>query len=248
MKNCDISVIIPEFNHEQYLDDLLDSIKTDLNIEVIIVDDCSPNESNININEIIKKYNNLNIKLIKNEENLGLFSARRVGVNNSDADLIFICDADDMLQDHLLDNLYYQLTTCDTDICKANIRVDDKYNIPACESPNNIISNIEGNRLLKYGKFSRFICGTLIKKELLFKVYGLFKEYFYLTFDEDILYNMMILKFNCKITWLDDKYYYKRDGTGISTKRITDSQNIYVKKQMSVNIMEILKRYNLLNS
>lgn len=248
MKNYDISVIIPEFNHEQYLDDLLDSIKTDLNIEVIIVDDYSPNESNININEIIKKYNNLNIKLIKNEENLGLFSARRVGVNNSDADLIFICDADDMLQNHLLDNLYYQLTTCDTDICKANIRVNDKYNIPACESPNNIISNIEGKRLFKYGKFSRFICGTLIKKELLFKVYGLFKEYFYLTFDEDILYNMMILKFECKITWLDDKYYYKRDGTGISTKRITDSQNIYVKKQMSVNIMEILKRYNLLNS
>lgn len=248
MKTCDISIVIPEFNHEQYLDNLLSSIKTDLNIEVIIVDDCSPNESNIDIKEIIKKYNNLNIKLIKNEENLGLFSARRVGVNNSNADLIFISDADDTLQDHLLDSMYYQLNTCNCDICKANIRVNDKYNIPACENPNNIISNIEGNSLLKQGKFSRYICGTLIKKELLYKVYSLFKEYFYLTYDEDLLYNMMILKFESKITWLNDKYYYKQDGSGITLKRFTDSNNIYVKKQMSVNIVEVLKRYNLLNS
>lgn len=249
MKKFDLSIVIPVFNHEQYLEDLLNSIKTDLNIEIIIVDDCSPNENNIDLNELIKKHNDFDIKLIKNEENLGLFSARRVGVNNSSSDIVFHMDADDTVQDHLLDNLLYQMNYYEADMCKCPIKQDEmpRFIVEPCESSAQVISNLEANHLLKHGKFSRYICGSLIKKDLMFKVYSLFKEYFYLTFDEDLFYNMMILKFGCKITWINDKYYYKRAESGITRKRFTDKNNIYVKRQMSVNIMEILKRYNLLN-
>ncbi|WP_455225091.1 glycosyltransferase family 2 protein, partial [Granulicatella sp.] len=74
-----ISVIVPVYNVEEYLEECLDSIKyqTHKNIEVILVNDGSTDNSK----EICEKYcrQDNRFKLI-NQENQGLSEARNVGV------------------------------------------------------------------------------------------------------------------------------------------------------------------------
>ena len=68
-QNVLISVIIPVYNTEKYLPKCLDSVlnQNNKNIEIIVVNDCSPNNCNEIVNDYIKRYDN--IKLIVLDEN-----------------------------------------------------------------------------------------------------------------------------------------------------------------------------------
>lgn len=100
-----VSIIIPVYNAEKYIRKCLDSIvnQTYKNIEVIIVNDGSTDNSE----EIIKEYienQEYNIKYFKNE-NRGVSFSRNFGVNYAEGDYIFFVDADDYLDENLIENL-----------------------------------------------------------------------------------------------------------------------------------------------
>ncbi|WP_243832725.1 MULTISPECIES: glycosyltransferase family 2 protein [unclassified Campylobacter] len=79
MKNSEISIIIPTYNVEKYIARALESCinQTFKDIEIIVVDDCG-NDKSI---EIAKEYakKDTRIKIVYNEENLGLLRARYEG-------------------------------------------------------------------------------------------------------------------------------------------------------------------------
>ena len=74
-----LSLIIPVYNTEAFLDRCLDSVlKQSLKqIEVIVVNDCSPG----NTDEIIERYKDkfFSLKYLKHEKNRGIFLARLTG-------------------------------------------------------------------------------------------------------------------------------------------------------------------------
>ncbi|HEC1770753.1 TPA: glycosyltransferase family 2 protein [Campylobacter lari] len=93
-----ISIILPTYNVEKYIARALESCinQTFKDVEIIVVDDCG-NDKSI---DIAKEYASKDdrIKIIHNEENLGTFASRNIGVLNSRSPYIMFLDPDDYLE------------------------------------------------------------------------------------------------------------------------------------------------------
>ena len=113
-----ISVIVPVYNVEEYLEECLESIKrqTYIDIEVILVNDGSTDGSK----EICERYceKDSRFKLV-NQENKGLSGARNRGMLESKGEFISFVDSDDVLKEDMLEQLMKQMTSEDIDIVEC---------------------------------------------------------------------------------------------------------------------------------
>lgn len=102
---CKISVIVPVYNTEKYLEKCIDSLvnQTMKDIEIIVVND----GSNDNSEDIIKKYEQKYSKMVKylKKENGGLSSARNYGIKYATGKYIAFVDSDDYLDIELFSKL-----------------------------------------------------------------------------------------------------------------------------------------------
>lgn len=114
-----ISVIIPVYNAEKYLEECLDSIvnQTFQDIEIIIVNDGSTDGSH----QIIQKYESkyATIKVF-NQPNKGVVEARITGLLNATGDYIGWCDADDFCELNMFEELYRAAVEGDADVVFCN--------------------------------------------------------------------------------------------------------------------------------
>ena len=92
-----ISVVVPVYGTEKYLRKCLDSIlgQTYKNIELIVVNDASTDNSEEIIKEYLLKYDNM--KYVRHKENRGLFQARISGAEEATGDYIAFVDSDDYI-------------------------------------------------------------------------------------------------------------------------------------------------------
>jgi len=97
------SIITPSHNSEQFIGQTIDSViaQTYTNWEMIIVDDCSPDNSNAIIEEYIKKDNR--IKLIKLDENSGAAVSRNRAMKEAKGRYIAFLDSDDYWHEEKLE-------------------------------------------------------------------------------------------------------------------------------------------------
>lgn len=103
-----ISVIIPIFNAEKYLSYAIESIlnQTHKNLELILIDDCSTDNS---WNILVKYIQFKNVKVIKNTENLGVSKSMNIGINLAKGEYIARLDADDIAYSNRLLNQFEYL-------------------------------------------------------------------------------------------------------------------------------------------
>ncbi|MGL5253594.1 MAG: glycosyltransferase family 2 protein [Brevinema sp.] len=103
--NSKISVIIPVYSVEQYLAECLDSVvnQTHQNLEIIIINDCSPDNSEKIILEYQQK--DSRIKYVKHEKNLGLGGARNTGITHATGEYITFIDSDDWIEKDAYQNV-----------------------------------------------------------------------------------------------------------------------------------------------
>ena len=115
-----VSVIIPVYNTEKYLKKCLNSIinQTLKDIEIIIVNDGSTDNSLNICNEFVKK--DERIKLI-NKENEGLSAARNTGLKLATGEYIGFVDSDDWLSLDFYEKLYENASQNDADIAYGDI-------------------------------------------------------------------------------------------------------------------------------
>jgi glycosyltransferase involved in cell wall biosynthesis len=101
-----VSVIIPVYNVEIYLRECLDSVinQTLRDIEIICVNDASPDKCS----EILSEYalKDDRIKIVTHENNQGLGPARNTGVSTATAEFIAFVDSDDFIANDMIENLY----------------------------------------------------------------------------------------------------------------------------------------------
>lgn len=102
-----VTIIVPCYNHEKYVETCLDSIfrQTYKNIEVIVVDDCSPDNSAEVIKQLQTKYN---FQFIEHKENWGLTKTLNDVIYNHAHGKYIKCIASD---DYLMDDCVEVLTT-----------------------------------------------------------------------------------------------------------------------------------------
>lgn len=113
--NCKVTIIVPIYNVEKYLDKCVESIvnQTYKNLEIILVDDGSPDQSPAKCDEWEKK--DSRIKVI-HKKNGGLSSARNAGLDIFSGDFIFFVDSDDWLEFDAVDSMLTFSIDNDADI------------------------------------------------------------------------------------------------------------------------------------
>ena len=126
IKNNKISIIIPTFNREKIIEH---SIKTVLNqtynnIEIIVIDDCSTDDTESVINEI--KDNR--IRYIKLKKKKGANYARNLGINMASGKYISFLDSDDIFYNNKLIKQINNIENnkSDLDFCKIRININNK--------------------------------------------------------------------------------------------------------------------------
>lgn len=161
-----ISIIVPVFNVEKYVSKCIDSIlaQTYENIEIILIDDGSTDNSYEICKEYENKYNN--IKLY-HKSNGGLSSARNKGIKESHGDFITFVDSDDELDSNFIKILYYNLIESNAEISVGKLKKIYNNNISECEK-NNVKIISDNYDIIK--EFTEnedyYACGLLYNKTL----------------------------------------------------------------------------------
>ncbi|MBR6127522.1 glycosyltransferase family 2 protein, partial [bacterium] len=124
-----VSIIIPVYKVEKYLRKALDSLvnQTLKDIEIICINDCSPDNSAEILNEYASK--DKRFIIINQETNQGQGVARNIGIEKATGKYIMFLDPDD----------WFELNACETAYNAA-----EKYSANAVYFPNYIVSEISG--------------------------------------------------------------------------------------------------------
>ena len=123
-----LSIIIPIYNVEQYLEECLESIVGIDNIEIILVNDCTPDNSMEIAAGYASQFNNITI--INHEVNKGLGAARNTGIDKATGKYIFFLDSDDFLNTHELKLLVKTLDNVEYDqVLISFLRFDDEKGV-----------------------------------------------------------------------------------------------------------------------
>lgn len=111
-----ISIIIPIFNKQKYVEKCLESLfdQTYTNIEVIVVDDCSTDSSHSKVNKILN--GRPGCRVLSNDRNMGHLNSRYVGIDNSSGEYITFMDADDWMEPDAIHVMVEAMSDFDADL------------------------------------------------------------------------------------------------------------------------------------
>ena len=116
----DISIIVPVYNVENYLELCLDSLlnQTHKNIEILVVNDGSPDQSQKVIDQYAEKDSRI-VPLIK--KNGGLSDARNFGMKHATGEYIGFVDGDDYVELDMYEKMYKKAKKDNSDIVECNL-------------------------------------------------------------------------------------------------------------------------------
>lgn len=130
--NPKISVIVPVYNVERYIpkgiDSLLNQTLDPKFFEVIIIDDCSTDNSLEVCKRTLKGVSNF--RVIENQKNIDLGPTRNKGIELAKGEFLYFIDGDDYIDTDALENLLNLAQEHDSDLVTAGYkRVDERENI-----------------------------------------------------------------------------------------------------------------------
>ncbi len=214
-----VSIIIPVYNSEKYLPKCLDSVcnQTLKDIEIICVNDCSPDGSLAILQEYAKSDNR--IKLINFTENKGASAARNAGIRTARGEYIGFVDSDDFVDWNFYEKLYTKAKETDADAVKGNVYdCDENGENPTLTDFYNMNDKIRKNKAYFYYGFTSAIYKTAFirKYDINFPV-GV--SHF-----EDPYFSMKACFYYNKVEIVKDaKYFY--------TKRKDSACSLYTKEK-----------------
>lgn len=226
MKKIDVSVIIPVYNAEKYIEKCIESVlnQTLENIEIILVNDGSTDCSQEILERYKKKFPN-KVKLIT-QKNKGVMEARIEGYNHASGEYIAFLDNDDFVEDTMYEKLYKKAKTDNLDMVICNYHF---YPKPIKEKQK-WFNRYEGVIDWRFVNKNTLLWNRIIKKEYLeqINVVQLFRKMGEASF--------MLLLINTKsVDTIEEKLYYYRVGQQSLSLNFTNTkwhiQNIENAKQ-----------------
>ena len=189
-----VSIIIPVYNVEKYLDKCLNSVvnQTYENIEIIVINDGSPDNSQKIIEQYQKKYSKKLRGYIKN--NGGIGSSRNFGLKQATGDYIFFVDSDDWIDLNTVEIVIKEMILQKSDIAIFNMA--DHYSNGKIKITNK--HEIED----KYEQIGS-CCNKIFKKTILEDL-----EYIPNIWYEDLNFSMKLLVKTEKIIKIPNAFYH----------------------------------------
>ena len=235
-----VSVIIPIYNVEKYLEECVESVlyQTYQDLEIILVDDGSPDGCGAICDEYAQK--DKRVKVI-HKENGGLSDARNAGLDVCRGDYIVFVDSDDCIHPQMIERLYNLLMKYQTDMAICSFQDIEENEMPLyakydaqgkeyCFEKENIMNQLQSRNLLTVVAWNK------IYKARLFENIRYPKGYIHE--DEFIIHKLLHL---CTRTvYTEEKlYYYRKRGDSImgniSPKKI---QDIYLAYEDRISFLE----------
>ncbi len=127
MNNIKISVIMPVYNAQEYIQDAVDSVlaSTLIDFELICVDDGSKDNSLVVLNECKKKDDRI---IILSQPNAGAGAARNYALTVAKGEYVAFLDADDMLEPYALEKMYFTAINNNADVVVSDVSGFDDTN------------------------------------------------------------------------------------------------------------------------
>ena len=115
-----ISVIVPVYKVEEYLEKCVGSIagQTLKELEIVLVDDGSPDRCGQMCDEMARRDDRITVV---HKENGGLSDARNAGIDVAKADLVAFIDSDDYIEPDMMELLYTNLVKADADLSVCGV-------------------------------------------------------------------------------------------------------------------------------
>ena len=173
-KNNLVSIVVPIYNSQNYLKDVVDRIinQTYRDLEIILVNDGSTDNSSFICESYKKKDSRV---IVINKDNGGLSSARNAGTRVANGDYIAYIDSDDLISKYYIECLVKNLETADADLSVCGVKVFKDGTNPSFEdvylNNNMILGNKEA--LIDWLYMSNIwtgVMGKLLKIDIAKKV------------------------------------------------------------------------------
>lgn len=222
-----VSVIMPVYNVEDYLEESLNSIFNQKykNIELIAINDGSTDSSGSILKDNKNKHNLKSFRIYE-QVNKGLSITRNVGLSMSTGEYVYFFDSDDLLDENTISDLVNFVKYRKVDIVRFNADVffDKAYSdtsfSPSSYSKGNLISNTLYTRdefILLQDSVPSSVCIYFYSSKLLKEN----KIFFYPDIlHEDELFTPIVLFYSERIGYLDSAYFKRRyrHGSIMTTK------------------------------
>lgn len=247
MSNILVSIIVPMYNSEKYIERCVKSLisQSYKNIEIVLVDDGSKDKTI----EILKIYKDKDsrIKLYK-KKNRGASSARNYGLEKCTGDYILFVDADDYIDSNMIRDMVSMINiTTNTMVFSGNdeiytdkieyrnlfIDIKDKTNI----SKNIVMREIANGR-------AGLICCKLIPKSVVDKFNIRFDES--IKMSEDQLFFLELAQYIDKFCYVEG-YMYHYDRTNEKSITVNYQSDVYKNQMYVFEKIETLFKKNELN-
>lgn len=257
-----ISIIIPIYNVEKYIHRCLDSVlnQTLKNIEIILVDDKSPD----NCPKICDEYalKDQRIIVIHKEKNEGLGLARNSGLNIAKGDFVAFIDSDDFIDHNMYEELYKYaiMNKCDTVFCSLNF-FENNHVVPFKEITKEML--FEGSEIKQFlldmvgpipsfrsdVKYMVSVCKAIYSRELIYKQ----KLHFLserISASEDMIFHIDYLSKAQKVGFIPKYYYYYFKNTSsishtYTKDKIQRLKNFLIEISLKLSFLYIEKEYKI---
>lgn len=242
-----ISIIVPIYNIEAYLEECIKSIikQTYKELEIILVDDGSTDGSS----EICDKFasQDKRIKVI-HKQNEGLVLARKNGLQHAEGDYVLFVDGDDWIESNMCEELMKVMKQTDADIVHSgyfrglvlNLPPDLYYSRNSYRADKFIrkhILNAGSNVEISFSIWSKLFRTPVIKKN-----YKLVPDH--VDYGEDLL-NLIICACEENAIVSIDKAYYHYRVRPDSISHVSEINNFEQEIELYEAIIKILKQYGM---
>lgn len=217
-KNKLLSVIVPAYNVEDYIERCVDSIITQLNgdCEVILVDDGSTDSTGTICDAYSKKYANV---VVIHKENGGLSEARNVGISFAQGEYISLIDGDDYVSSEFYDTMLGLAKNNDADVVVCNYK--KVFENELCNK-----GDLYDEEIIKFSGTDAIRDLFLNDRIMNYAWNKLYKRYLFQNIEypvgklwEDILVTYRILRKSEKVVYTNRKlYFYLQRSNSITAK------------------------------
>lgn len=242
-----LSVIIPIYNVEPYIERCLDSVagQTWTDMEILCIDDGSTDKSG----ELCEQYAQKDRRIkVYHKENGGAASARNVGLKHAGGEYIAFVDPDDWIEPEMFESVISRMETCDADMGVCGFFKDWEDREEVMQNTPAVCGDVFGTddilfyafKRYSYKGFGGYLWNKVIKRELLYRTGETLKFDEALKVGEDVLFFAMTALRVQRAAYVDRAlyHYYQRTSSLVHAGSIEERSGSLVMYARLINLFQ----------